>query len=68
MGGSSTPTSLAGYPAINVPAGFSFGLPVGITFMGTAWSEPKLIKIASGFEAVTKARKPPTFIPASTVI
>ena len=68
LGGSSTPTSLAGYPAINVPAGFSFGLPVGITFMGTAWSEPKLIKIASGFEAATQARKPPTFLPASTVI
>lgn len=68
LGASSTPTSLAGYPAINVPAGFSFGLPVGITFMGTAWSEPTLIKIASGFEAVTQARKPPKFIPASTVI
>ncbi len=68
LGGSSTPTSLAGYPAINVPAGFSFGLPVGITFMGTAWSEPTLIKLASGFEAVTQARKPPKFIPASTVI
>lgn len=68
LGGSSGPTSLAGYPAINVPAGFSFGLPVGITFMGTAWSEPTLIKLASGFEAVTKARRPPTFIPASTVI
>jgi amidase len=68
LGGSSTPTSLAGYPAINVPAGFSFGLPIGITFMGTAWSEPTLIKLASGFEAVTKARKPPTYIPANTVI
>ena len=68
LGGSSTPTSLAGYPAINVPAGFSFGLPVGITFMGTAWSEPTLIKIASGFEAVTMARRPPTFIPAGTII
>lgn len=65
MGGSSTPTSLAGYPAISVPAGFSFGLPIGITFMGTAWSEPKLISIASGFEAVTKARRPPTFITTS---
>ncbi|HEX7737595.1 MAG TPA: amidase [Ktedonobacteraceae bacterium] len=68
IGGSSTPTSLAGYPAISVPAGFSFWLPVGITFMGTAWSEPTLIKLASGFEAVTKARRPPTFIPASTII
>jgi amidase len=68
LGGSATPTSLAGYPAIQVPAGFSYGLPVGITFMGTAWSEPALIKLASGFEAVTKARQPPTFVPASTVI
>ena len=68
LGGSSTPTSLAGYPAITVPAGFSYGLPVGITFMGTAWSEPTLIKLASGFEAVTKARQPPAFVPASTVI
>jgi amidase len=63
LGASSTPTSLAGYPAINIPAGFSFGLPVGITFMGTAWSEPKLVKLASGFEAVTHARRRPTFIP-----
>lgn len=68
LGGSSTPTSLAGYPAINVPAGFSFGLPIGITFMGTAWSEPKLIKLASGFEAATKARRPPEFLPSSLVI
>jgi amidase len=68
LGGSSTPTSLAGYPAIQVPAGFSFGLPIGITFMGTAWSEPKLIKLASGFETATRARKPPKFIPASTII
>ncbi len=68
LGGSSRPTSLAGYPAITVPAGLSYGLPVGITFMGTAWSEPTLIKLASGFEAVTKARRPPTFVPANTVI
>ena len=68
LGSSSTPTSLAGYPAITVPAGFSYGLPVGITFMGTAWSEPILIKLASGFEAATKARQPPTFVPANTVI
>jgi amidase len=68
LGGSSTPTSLAGYPAINVPAGLSFGLPIGITFMGTAFSEPKLIKLASGFEAVTKARRPPQFIRPGIII
>ena len=62
LGGSSTPTSLAGYPAINVPAGFSFGLPIGITFMGRAFSEPTLIRVASGFEAATRARKPPRFL------
>ncbi|HXM59056.1 MAG TPA: amidase [Candidatus Dormibacteraeota bacterium] len=68
LGGSSTPTSLAGYPAINVPAGMSFGLPIGITFMGTAFSEPTLIKLASGFEAVTKARRPPKFISPQIII
>jgi amidase len=68
LGGSSRPTSLAGYPAITVPAGFSYGLPVGITFMGTAWSEPTLIKLASGFEAAVKARQPPMYVPASAVI
>ena len=68
LGGSSTSTSLAGYPAIHVPAAFSFGLPVGITFMGPAFSEPALIKLASGFEAVTKARRPPKFLSPSLVI
>jgi amidase len=68
LGGSSTPTSLAGYPAIHVPAGLSYALPVGITFMGAAWSEPTLIKLASGFEAVTRARQAPTFVPANTLI
>ena len=67
LGGSSTPTSLAGYPAINMPAGFSFGLPIGITFMGRAFSEPTLIRIASGFEAATRARKAPQFVRASLV-
>jgi len=68
LGGSSTPTSLAGYPAINVPAGFSFGLPIGITFMGRAFSEPTLLRLASGFEAATRARKPPQFVRAGPVI
>jgi amidase len=63
LGASSGPAAVAGYPIINVPAGFTFGLPVGISFMGTAFSEAKLIKLASGFEAATHARRPPTFIP-----
>ena len=56
--------AVAGYPNITVPAGDSFGLPVGVSFFGRAWSEPTLIKIASGFEAATQARTAPTFIPA----
>ncbi|HEV8577803.1 MAG TPA: amidase [Thermoanaerobaculia bacterium] len=62
-GASSGPCAVAGYPIINVPAGFVFGLPVGISFMGTAFSEPTLIKLASGFEHVTQVRRPPTYIP-----
>ena len=62
-GGSSAPAACAGYPAITVPAGFIFGLPVGITFMGTAWSEPVLIKIAFAFEQATKHRKSPEYKP-----
>ena len=56
--------AVAGYPNITVPAGYSFGLPVGVNFFGRAWSEPTLIKIASGFEAATQARQTPQFLPA----
>lgn len=52
--------AVAGYPSIMVPAGFtSAGLPFGVTFIGGAYSEPLLLKVAYGFEQVTKARKPP---------
>lgn len=60
--GSSSPAAIVGYPIINVPMGFSFGVPVGISFMGTAFSEPTLITLASGFEAVTHARQAPQFL------
>lgn len=60
--GSSSPCGIVGYPIINVPAGFSVGVPVGISFMGTAFSEPKLIKLASGFEATTHQRQKPEFL------
>jgi amidase len=61
-GGSSNAAAVAGYPNINVPAGFVFGLPVGISFFGRAWSEPLLLKIAYGFEQSVKARKAPEFL------
>jgi amidase len=64
VGGSSNAAAVAGYPNINVPAGFVWGLPVGISFFGRAWSEPTLIKIAYAFEQLTKARKAPQFLPS----
>jgi amidase len=64
-GGSSSAPAVAGYPHITVPGGFAFGLPVGISFIGRAWSEPTLFKLAYAFEQATKHRKPPNF--AATV-
>jgi amidase len=64
-GGFSTPTAVAGYPHITVPAGYIYGLPVGISFIGRAWSEPKLIALAYAYEQLTKYRKPPTFQPVA---
>ncbi len=66
-GGSSNAAAVAGYPDITVPAGFIFGLPVGVSFFGRAWSEPVLLKIAYGFEQLTKARKPPQFLSSAKV-
>lgn len=61
-GGSSNAAAVAGYPNINVTAGYLWGLPVGISFFGRAWSEPTLIKLAYSFEQATKARQSPRFI------
>lgn len=62
--------AITGFPAITVPAGFStptasapIGVPVGIEFLGSPFSEPQLLKLAYGFEQATHARKPPRSTP-----
>ena len=62
-GSSTTPPAVAGYPSITVPAGFASGLPVGVSFIGRAWSEATLIKLAFAYEQATRLRKPPQFRP-----
>jgi amidase len=66
-GGSSTAPAVAGYPHVTVPAGFAFGLPVGMSFIGRAWSEPTLLKLAFAFEQASKARRAPKFLATATV-
>jgi amidase len=63
LGGSASYAAMAGYPLITVPMGAPFGLPVGLSFMGRPWSEPTLIRLASGFEATLGARRRPGFLP-----
>jgi len=62
-GGVSTPPAVAGYPHVTVPAGFVSGLPVGVSFYGGPWTEPKLIRIAYAYEQATHHRAMPRFLP-----
>ena len=64
-GSSSSPAAVAGYPTITLPAGYVFGLPVGISFIGRAWSEPELIRLAYGLEQAIGMRKAPRLLPTA---
>ena len=64
LGGSSTLAAVAGYPSITVPAGMIFGLPMGLSFFGRAWSEGRLIGLAHAFELSAAARRTPRFAPS----
>ena len=62
LGASSSPAAMAGYPIVSVPAGYAFGLPLGISFMGRAWSEAVLLRLAYAFEQATMHRRTPGFL------
>lgn len=66
--GSSSAAARAGYPNITVPAGFIAGLPVGVSFFGAAWDEPRLLHIAYAFEQAAPVRREPQFAPAAAAL
>lgn len=65
LGSASAPAAVAGYPHITVPMGDVSGLPVGLSFFGTAWSEARLVALAFAYEQATGHRNPPRFLPTS---
>ncbi len=60
---SSSPAAIAGYPSVTVPAGYSFHLPVGASFIGGKWDEPELISLSFAWEQATHIRRAPEFLP-----
>src|SRR6185295_6777164 len=66
-GGYSSASAVAGYPHVTVPAGYVHGLPIGISFFASAWSEPKLVSLAYAFEQATRARVAPRFLPTADI-
>lgn len=66
-GGSASLAAVAGYPSVTVPAAQVFGLPVGVSFVGRAWSEAKILALAADFEAKVQARREPQYLPTVDV-
>jgi len=60
-------SAVSGYPRVTVPAGFVHGLPVGLSFMGSAWSEARLIGLAYAFEQAVRGREAPHFRPTAVL-
>ena len=67
IGGTSTLAAIAGYPLVTLPAGYRHGLPIGITFMGGAFSEETLIRLAYAFEQLGQVFTEPTFLPGNVI-
>jgi amidase len=63
----SSPAAVAGCPHLTVPAGFAFGLPLGLSFVGGPWQEGILLKLAYAFEQATLARRAPRFATTAAV-
>ena len=61
--GTSRPGAVTGWPTISVPFGYVAGLPVGVSFLGPHWSEPRLLALAYAFEQATNHRRPPKLLP-----
>ena len=65
--GTSRPGAVSGWPAVTVPFGYVCGLPVGVSFLGPRWSEPRLLALAYAFEQATNSRRAPALLPSAAL-